>query len=187
MSSPQEITQLLIEWGEGESGALDKLLPLVQAELRRMAHAYMLREGVNHTLQPTALVNEAYLRLAEQKDVRWQNRGHFYAIAAKMMRRVLTDHARRRLRSKRGGGAEHADLDEASVMSVEKSAELVALDEALDRLAEIDPLKSQIVEMRHFGGLSVAETAEALRVAPVTVMRHWDLAKSWLAREVRGA
>lgn len=184
MSGSQEITELLKAWNGGDSGALERLLPHVEAELRRMAQAQMRREGAHHTLQPTALLNEAFIQLLKQNGVEWQNRDHFYAIAATLMRRVLTDHARRRLRSKRGGGAERVELDEASIMSAEKSAELVALDEALGRLAEIDPLKSRIVELRHFGGMSVEEAARALNVAPVTVIRHWNVAKAWLAREV---
>lgn len=184
--SRHEVTELLAAWSAGDGSALESLLPLVEAELRRLAHAYMAREGANHTLQSTAIVNEAYLKLVEQKNVRWQNRAHFYAISARVMRRILLDHARHRLRAKRGGGAAHVEFDEASVISTEKSAELVALDEALDRLAEIDSLKSQIIELRHFGGLSVEETAEALNVAPITVMRHWSLAKAWLRREIGG-
>lgn len=182
--SGHEISQLLAEWSEGDDSALERLLPLVEMDLRRVAHAHMQQEGIDHTLQPTALVNEAYLKLIEQRGVRWQNRAHFYAIAARVMRRILLDYAKHRLRAKRGGGAAHLELDEAAAMSVEKSAELVALDEALNRLAEIDQLKSQIVEMRHFGGMSVEETAEALGVAPITVMRHWNLAKAWLRREI---
>ena len=184
--SRQEISQLLAEWSDGDNSVLERLLPLVESELRRLAHAYMRKEGVNHILQPTALVNEAYLKLIEQKNVKWENRAHFYAIAARVMRRILLDHAKHRLRGKRGGGADHVEFDEASVMTAEKSTEILALDEALNRLAEIDPLKSQIVEMRHFGGLSVEETAAALQVSPITVMRHWNLAKAWLRREISG-
>lgn len=184
--APHEISKLLAEWGQGDESALERLMPLVEAELRRLARAYMRREGINHTLQPTALVNEAYLKLIEQKDVQWQSRAHFYAIAARVMRRILLDYAKYRLRDKRGGGAEHVEFSEASVMSIEKSMELVALDEALDRLARRDPLKSQIIGLRHFGGMSVEETAEALGVSPVTVMRHWNLAKAWLRREMAG-
>ena len=187
MEAKQEISQMLAAWSDGDESALEKLLPFVETELRRLARAYMYKEGLNHTLQPTALVNEAYLKLVEQKNVRWQNRAHFYAIAAKSMRRILLDHARRRLRAKRGGGADHLELDEFSVMTEEKSSTLIALDEALNRLAEIDPLKSRIVEMRHFGGMSVEETAEALKVAPITIIRHWNLAKAWLRREIGDA
>ena len=172
MSGSQEITELLKGWNEGDAGALERLLPHVEAELRRIAQAQMRREGAHHTLQPTALVNEAFIQLLKQNGVEWQNSGHFYAIAATLMRRILTDYARRRLRAKRGGGAERVELDEASIMSVKKGEELIALDEALDRLAEIDPLKSRIVELRHFGGMGVEETAKALNVAPVTVIRH---------------
>ncbi len=177
---PQNITELLAVWNTGDASAMERLMPLVETELRRIAYHYMQREGVNHTLQPTALVNEAYLKLNEQKGVRWQNRSHFFAIAAKLMRRVLVDHARKRLSNKRGGGAGRVELEEASALTPEKSAQLLALDEALERLAEVDSLKSQIVEMRHFGGMSVEETAEALNVAPITVMRHWNLARAWL-------
>lgn len=186
MDSPNEISELLAAWSEGDKTALEDVLPLVICELRRMAHAQMKKEGVNHTLQTTALVHEAYLKLVEQKDVRWQNRSHFFAIASKAMRRILLDCAKSRLREKRGNGAAHGALDEAVVISAEKSTELVALDEALNHLAKIDPLKSRIVEMRHFGGMSVEETAQALGIAPITVMRHWGLAKSWLRREIVG-
>ena len=144
----------------------------------------MRKEAINHTLQTTALINEAYLKLIEQKNVQWQSRSHFFAIASKVMRRILLDHAKTRLRDKRGGGAVHVEIEEAYNLSIEKSAELIALDEALDRLEEVDSLKSQIVEMRHFGGMSVEETAEALGIAPITVMRHWNLAKAWLRQEV---
>ena len=184
MSSDYEISELLVAWGRGKEAALDEVLPLVTRELRKMAHAHMRKEGFNHTLQTTALINEAYLKLIDQKNVNWQNRSHFFAIASKVMRRILLDHAKTRLRDKRGGGVVHVHLEDASNISAEKSKELIALDDALNRLAEVDTLKAQIVEMRHFGGMSVEETAEALGVAPITVMRHWNLAKAWLRLEI---
>lgn len=184
MSSKQEITQLLIDWSEGDATALEDLMPLVEGELRRIASHCMRRENPGHTLQTTALVNEAYLKLVDQTSAHWQNRAHFFAIAARIMRRILLDHARTQKRAKRGGGAVHIQLDGVA-LSTEKSNELYALDEALSRLEAFDPLKSKIVEMRYFGGLTVEETAEVLRLAPVTIMRHWSLAKSWLRRELR--
>jgi RNA polymerase sigma factor (TIGR02999 family) len=161
-------------------------MPLVEAELRRLAQFHMRRESPTHTLQPTALVNEVYLKLVDQTQARWHNRAHFFAVAAQLMRRILVDHARRHLRGKRGGGAGDVPLDEVMVISPKKSVELLAMDEALDRLARFDPLKARIVELRHFGGLSVKETAEVLQVAEITVMRHWGLAKSWLRLQLRG-
>lgn len=184
MDSSENISSLLQEWSDGDETALERLVPLVAGDLRRLAHAQMRRENSNHTLQTTALVNEAFLKLLEQKSVQWRNRAHFFAIAARLMRRVLLDYARRRLRDKRGNGAAHVELEEAFLLTAEKSAEIVRLDEALNQLAEIDALKSQIVELRHFGGLTVEETAAALNIAPITVMRHWGLAKSWLKREI---
>lgn len=159
-------------------------MPLVEGELRRLAAFHMRREGPGHTLQTTALINELYLKLVDQKQTQWHNRSHFFAIASQLMRRILVDHARRNLRDKRGGGAGKVALDDITIISPEKSAELLALDEALERLAKLDPLKSKIVELRHFGGLSVEETAEILHISGITVMRHWNLAKSWLRREV---
>jgi RNA polymerase sigma-70 factor, ECF subfamily len=166
--------------------ALDRLMPLVETELRRLARHHMRRESPTHTLQTTALVNEVYLKLVDQTQAKWQSRAHFFSIAAQLMRRILVDYARRNLRAKRGGGAADLPIAEAATLSFEKSAELLALNEALDRLAQLDPLKARVVELRHFGGLSVEETAEVLKVSVVTVMRHWSLAKSWLRREVRG-
>jgi RNA polymerase sigma-70 factor (ECF subfamily) len=186
MASQQEITQLLSELSGGEEGALDRLLPLVEGELRRIAARHMRRENPNHTLQTTALVNDAFLKLVGQREVRWQNRAHFFALSSQVMRRILLDHARGRARAKRGGDLDRVGLREAETVSRERSEELIALDDALNRLAEFDPLKSRIVEMRHFGGLTVEEAAEVLGVAPVTVMRHWSLAKAWLRRELRG-
>lgn len=184
MGSEQEISELLALCSKGNSSAMEEVFPLVICELRRMAHAHMRKEGGGHTLQTTALINEAYLKLIEQKNVDWQSRSHFFAVASKVMRHILLDYAKSRLRVKRGGGAIHVEFDDAVNVSVEKSTELVALDDALDRLSEIDPLKSKIVEMRHFGGMTVEETAEVLEVAPITVMRHWNLAKAWLRREI---
>lgn len=185
MPQPQEITGLLIAWNSGDKSAIDKLMPLVERELRRIAAQFMRRENQNHTLQTTALVNEAYLKLIDQKQTSWQNRAHFFALSAKLMRRVLLDHAKTGHRAKRGGDAIHIDIAEVAVIAPEINEELLALDEALKKLAEFDELKSRIVEMRHFGGLTVDEVAEVLHIAPVTVMRHWSLAKSWLRRELR--
>jgi RNA polymerase sigma factor (TIGR02999 family) len=182
----ESVTDLLIAWNDGDPSALDRLIPLVEGELRRLAKYQMRRESPGHTLQTTALVNEVYLKLVDQTHAHWHNRAHFFAIAAKIMRRILIDYARRNLRGKRGGGAADLPLDEAAVLTPEKSAELLALNEALDQLAAVDPLKARIVELRHFGGLSVKETAEVLNIAEVTVIRHWGLAKSWLRSQVRG-
>ncbi|HET8677000.1 MAG TPA: sigma-70 family RNA polymerase sigma factor [Blastocatellia bacterium] len=182
--SPDEVTQLLLDWGSGDKAALDKLMPLVYEELRRLAHRYMGRERPGHTLQTTAIVNEAYLRLIDQRNVQWQNRAHFFGIASHLMRRVLASYARSRRYAKRGGGARQVSLDEAMIVSEERVADMVALDEALNALAEIDERKSRIVEMRFFGGLSIEETAEVLGVSPGTVMRDWTLAKAWLRREI---
>ena len=185
MPPSSDITRLLIAWCEGDTKALGSLIPLVENELHRIARHYMRRENPGHTLQTTALVNEAYLRLVNQKNVRWQNRAHFFGIAAQIMRRILLNYARDRHRHKRGGRAVQVSLSEVAVMSEEKSAELIALDEALERLALIDERKARVVELRYFGGLSVEETAEVLKVAPVTIIRHWNMAKAWLARELR--
>jgi RNA polymerase sigma-70 factor, ECF subfamily len=185
VSPSSDITQLLIAWCEGDPKALESLMPLVERELHRLARHYMRRENPGHTLQTDALVNEAYLRLVDQKNVRWQNRAHFFGIAAQIMRRILLNYARDRHRAKRGGHAVQVSLSEVAVMSVEKSAELIALDEALERLALIDERKARVVELRYFGGLSVEETAEVLGVSSITVIRHWNMAKAWLARELR--
>lgn len=186
MSTQENVTELLLAWSNGDPAALDRLMPVVEAELRRLASHHMRREGTAHTLQTTALVNELYLKLVDQKQAKWHNRAHFYAVAANMMRRILIDHARRHIRLKRGAGVAEIALDDVDLASREKSAELLALDEALTRLALLDPLKSRIVELRHFGGLSVEETAEVLKISGITVIRHWGLAKAWLRREVRG-
>ena len=186
-TSPQEVTGLLLAWSEGEQAAFEKLVPLVYAELRRVAHRYMGRERPGHSLQTTALVNEAYLRLIDPRRVRWQNRAHFFAVSAQLMRRILVDFARSRQYLKRGGGAQKVSFDEGLVVSKEQGQDLVALDDALKALAVVDARKSQVVELRFFGGLSVAETAEVLKVSPDTVLRDWRLAKVWLAREMRKA
>jgi len=182
--SPHELTQLLIAWGNGDEAAREELMPLVYGELHRLAHGYMGKERVDHTLQTSALVNEAYLRLIDQKRVQWQNRAHFFGIAARMMRRILVDYARNRRYAKRGGDAFRVTLDETFIVPEERSAEVLALDHALNSLVEIDARKSQIVELRFFGGLSIEETAEVLQVSPGTVMRDWTLAKAWLRKEM---
>ena len=183
-SSPEEVTQLLVAWGNGNKAALEKLMPLVYDELRRLAHHYMRREHPGHTLQTTALVNEAYFRLVDQKHVHWQNRAHFFAISAQLMRRILIDHARSHQFVKRGGGAHKVSLDEVAVVAQEQAADLLALDDALRSLAAIDERKGRIVELRFFGGLSAEETAEALKISPRTVMREWSMAKAWLYRAI---
>jgi RNA polymerase sigma-70 factor (ECF subfamily) len=179
-----EVTQLLVDWGEGDQSALNKLIPLVYYELRRMAHRYMARESPDHTLQTTALVNDAYLRLSDQKSTNWQNRAQFFGIAAQLMRRILVDHARSHAYAKRGGGTIEVPLNEAAVVSPQRANDVLALDEALNQLAIIDPRKCQIVELRYFGGFTVEETAALLEVSGVTVMRDWSLAKAWLRREI---
>ena len=182
--SPQQVTQLLVAWGSGDQAARDELMPLVYEELRRLAHQCIRRERPGHTLQTSALLNEAYLRLIDQKNINWQDRAHFFGIAARLMRQVLVDYARKRRYAKRGGDVRRVPLDEAMIVSEERAADVVALDDALKLLAEIDPRQSQIVELRFFGGLSIDETAEVLAVSPGTVMRDWTLAKAWLRRAV---
>jgi RNA polymerase sigma-70 factor (ECF subfamily) len=182
--SPQQVTQLLVAWGGGDRAALDELMPLVYGELRRLAHRCMKRERPGHTMQTSGLVNEAYLRLVDQKNINWQGRAHFFGIAARLMRQVLVDYARRRRYAKRGDDARRVPLDEAMIVSKERAADVVALDDALKSLAEIDPRQSQIVELRFFGGLSIEETAEVLAVSPGTVMRDWTLAKAWLHKAI---
>lgn len=187
MSSPSEITDitgLLVCWSNGDQAALEKLMPLVERELHQLAHRYMRREQDGHTLQTTALINETFLRLVDQNRVRWQNRAHFYGIAAQIMRRVLMNYARDRKRDKRGGGAYKVSLSEADALSEQRSVELVALDEALQKLSAFDERKGRVVELRYFGGLSVKETAEVLNVSQITVARDWDVARAWLAREM---
>ena len=182
--SPEEVTGLLEAWGRGDQSALDKLTPLVYEELRRLAHHYMSRERLGHTLQTTALVNEAYLRLAGHKNVHWHNRAHFFAFSAQIMRHILVDHARGRAYAKRGGDARRVSLDEAAVMSPERAADLLALDESLNELATLDLRKSKIVELRYFGGLSIEEIAGVLKLSPVTIRREWRSAKAWLYKAV---
>jgi RNA polymerase sigma factor (TIGR02999 family) len=179
-----ELTQLLEAWSDGEEEALEKLAPLVHAELYRLAKRYMSRERPDHLLQTSALINEAYVRLIDWKAVRWQNRAHFFGVAAQIMRRILVDFARRRPRADKDAEAIRMSLDEAMTVSSERDRDLLALDEALKSLAEIDERKSQIVEMRFFGGLSVDETAEAMRISSITVIREWNKAKAWLYREL---
>jgi RNA polymerase sigma factor (TIGR02999 family) len=179
-SSTAKVTQLLLDWSEGDESALEMLTPLVHEELRRLAHHYMKSERPGHTLQTTALVNEVYLKLIDQKRVKFKSRTQFFALAATLMRHILVDHARSRQYLKRGGGAQRVSLDKALIVSGGRAEDLVALDEALLRLAAIDARKSKVVELRFFGGLSVEETAEALDVSAVTVMREWRMAKAWL-------
>jgi RNA polymerase sigma-70 factor (ECF subfamily) len=185
-SSQQEVTQLLRDWRGGDEGALEKLIPLVQPELHRLAHHYMSRERAGHTLQTTALLDEAYLLLVDHTKRNWQNRTHFVAAAARLMRRIMVDHARERHSLKRGGDALKVTLDEAASVTETRSKELLALDEALARLAVQDPRKGQIVELRYFGGLTVDETAEFLKMSKRTVEREWNMAKAWLYRTLSG-
>ena len=183
-----DLTGLLIEWGQGDKAALDRLTPLVYDEIRRIAHRYVQREREGQTLQTTALVNEAYLRLAGSANITWQNRAHFYAVTAQVMRRILIDHARRRQYVKHGGETQRVAFEvaisEVGLMSQPRAAELLALDEALDELARLDPRKSRVVELRYFGGLSLEETAKVLEVSLMTVRRDWRAAKAWLYKKV---
>lgn len=180
--SPPNVTQLLVNWNNGDSSALNQLLPLVNDELRRLARNYLRRESPGHTLQPTALVNEAYLRLIDQHHVQWQNRAHFFGIAAQLMRRILVDHARRHAYAKRGGGALQVSFDEGMAVTEAKAAELLAVNEALEKLTALDARKGRIVELRFFGGLNLDETAEVLHISSPTVQREWRAAKAWLHR-----
>ncbi len=183
--SPKDVTQLLLDWRDGNKEALDKLIPLVYDELRRLADHYLRRERPDHTLQATALVHEAYFRLVDQRNVDWQNRAHFFGIAAGLMRRILLEHARSHRAAKRGGDKQKLSLDEAMGLSKERDVDLVSLDDALTSLEAIDPQKSRIVELRFFGGLTIEETAEVLGVSPITVNRAWRITKAWLLREIR--
>ena len=185
-ASQQEVTQLLADWSDGDEGALDKLIPLVQPELHRLAHHYMRRERAGHTLQTTALLNEAYLQLVDDSTRNWQNRTHFMAGAAQLMRRIMVDHARERCSLKRGGGALRVTLDDAALVTEKRSEELLALDEALERLTAEDPRKSRIVELRYFGGLTEEETAAFLKLSDRTVRREWRMARTWLYRALSG-
>jgi len=182
-SSPQ-ITQLLHDWRGGDQHALERLTPVVYEELHRMAKRYMARERDGHTLQTTALINEVYLRLVKAKEVEWQDRAHFFAVSAQLMRRILTDFARSRGYQKRGAGAHQVPLEEAFTVSAEPSVDLVALEQALTRLGETDARKSKVVELRFFGGMTVEETAEVLQISAETVMRDWSMARAWLQREL---
>jgi RNA polymerase sigma factor (TIGR02999 family) len=183
-ASSNEVTLLLRAWGEGDVQALDRLAPIVYQELHRIARGYMARERTDHTLQTTALVNEAYVRLVDARQVTWHDRAHFFAVCARAMRRILVDHARSRGYVKRGGGKLRVQFDEAFGMAWSADSNLLELDEALDRLSILDPRKARVIEMRFFGGLSVEETAEALGISPETVMRDWKLARAWLYREL---
>ncbi len=180
-----EVSGLLRAWSDGDRAALDRLTPIVYDELRRLARHYMRRERPGHSLQTTALVNEAYMRLVDYKRMQWQNRSHFFAVSAQLMRRILVEHARRH-NLKRGGGVQHISIEETALVGGDRAANLVALDHAMEALAKFDPRKVRVVEMRFFGGLSVEETAEVLKVSPVTVMRDWSTAKAWLYRELAG-
>ena len=187
MSTPSQpdVTQLLLDWSNGNAESLDKLLPIVYQELRRLASHYIQQERPDHTLQATALVHEAYLKLIDTKDVRWQNRAHFFGVMAKVMRHILVDMARKRRADKRGGG-QKLPLDEAiNLPGEEEDVNLVALDEALDRLAEFDELQSQVVELRYFVGLTIEKTAEVLEISPATVKREWTAARAWLHQEIK--
>lgn len=182
-----EITQLLAQWREGNQSALDDLYPLVYDELHRLARRYMSRERKGHTLQTTALINEAYVRLVDQKNVPWANRSHFFAISAQIMRRILIDHARRHQYAKRGGGARQVSLEEAATVVPDQSEELLRLDEALKSLAEMDPRRSQVVELRYFGGLNNEEIAGVLHISENTVTRDWNMARAWLYQQLTGS
>src|SRR6266705_4312527 len=185
--SPQRVTELLAHWSHGDDAALAELTPLVYEELRRLAHRHMRGERPGHTLQTTALVNEAYLRLADQINPRWQNRAHFFAVAARAMRQILVSYARGQRSQKRGGGALKVELDEVAVVSPEESKEIVDLHEALERLGTLDSRKAQVVELKYFGGLNYDEMAEVLKISPVTVRRDWEFARAWLHTEWHNA
>jgi RNA polymerase sigma factor (TIGR02999 family) len=185
--APSQVTRLLGDWSSGDQRALEKLIPLVQPELHRLAHHYMSREAIGHTLQTTALLNEAYLQLVDDPKRSWQNRTHFVAAAAQLMRRIMVDHARERRAVKRGGGALKVSLDDAALVTERRSEELLALDEALEKLAALDPLKSQIVELRYFGGLTIEETATFLKMSHRSVEREWTLAEARLYRALSGS
>lgn len=184
-STSNEVTQLLVEWGQGDQQALNQLMPLVYNELHRIAARYLRRERAGHTLQSTALINEAYLRIVNINEITWQNRAHFFGVAAQIMRRLLVDHARSKLYAKRGGGAARVTLDEAIVGAAEREVDLLALDSALQLLAEIDPQQNRIIELRFFGGLTIEETAEVLGISTATVKRDWKMAKAWLFGKIK--
>jgi RNA polymerase sigma-70 factor, ECF subfamily len=184
VDAPKNVTQLLLAWSDGDQAALDQLVPLVYDELRRLARRYMARENPGHTLQTTALVNEAYMRLVDWKNVHWQNRAHFFGVSAQLMRRLLVDFARARHQIKRAGEAQRVSFEDALAVSVDRSADIIALDDALKTLATLNPRQAQVVEMRFFGGLSEDEIAEVLKVSTKTVKRDWQMAKAWLYREL---
>ena len=183
-SDSDNVTRLLLEWGDGNQQALEALVPLIYKELRNLAHNFLYRERLGHTLQTTALVHEAYLKLIDQNDARWQNRAHFFAIAAQAMRRILIDSARKHAAAKRGGPQAELSLDELADIALEPDINLLKLDEALNQLAKIDPRQSRIVELRYFGGLTIEETAEVISVSPATVKREWMMARAWLHQEI---
>jgi RNA polymerase sigma factor (TIGR02999 family) len=183
--STQQVSQLLMAWREGDAGAFDKLMPMVYDELRRLAHRYMRRVPAGQTLQTTALVHEAYLRLAGHGEVDWQSRVHFFAVCAQVMRGLLVDRARSRYAIKRGGGLQQVELNDAALQGPSQDEQLLILDDALERLSAIDPRKTRIVEMRYFGGMSVEETAQALNLSPITIKREWSKARAWLYREMQ--
>ena len=182
--SPSEITELLIDWNNGNQSALERLLPLVEKELHRLAHTYMKRESPNHLLQTTALVNEAYLKLIDQRKTRWQNRAHFFGIAAQIMRRILLNYARDQRCKKRGGGAAQVSLSEVALISHERTEEIIVLDEALEKLAKVDARKAKVIELRYFGGLNNREISEVLAISEITVVRDVNFATAWLMREI---
>jgi len=184
MDTSPDITQLLLAWSDGDREALEKLTPLVYRELKKLAESYMRRERAGHSLQPTALAHEAYIKLIDQQNVQWQNRAHFFGIAAQAMRRILVDHARARLAGKRGSGGAVVSLDEAVDVSDQRADQLIALDEALKRLAELDPKRGRVVELKYFGGMTLEETAEVLGVSRAKVIREWRMAKAWLYGEL---
>ncbi|HEX7708808.1 MAG TPA: sigma-70 family RNA polymerase sigma factor [Thermoanaerobaculia bacterium] len=185
MPNTADVTELLVNWSRGDKAALDRLMPLIYEEMRRIAARYLRNERSEHTLQPTALVNEAYMRLVGQKDVSWQNRAHFLGVSAEIMRRILVDHARRRQAEKRGGGVDLVTLDDQIDWPDQKDLSLLALDDALTLLSELDPQQSKVVELRFFGGLSVEETGEALGISATTVKREWRMARAWLLRQLQ--
>lgn len=183
-SAPHQVSRLLKEWSDGDETALEELMPLVYDELHRLAHAHMRREGRGHILQTSALINEAYLRLVDQPQIRWENRAHFFGIAARLMRRILVDEARKRDSNKRGGTTIQVPIDEVKHLAQKQAANVIALDDALKTLETIDPRQCEIVELRFFGGLSIEETADVLKVSPGTVMRDWTFARAWLRNEM---
>lgn len=184
-SDQDQVTQLLVRWSEGDSSAIEQLTPLVYQELHRLAHKHIQQENDGHTLQTTALVHEAYLRLVDQRNIRWQNRAHFFAVSAQVMRHILVDYARKKSSAKRGGVAQKVTLDDGAVVWKERSTELIALDEALQQLAEIHPRRSKVVELRYFGGMNNKEAAEVLKISEASIERDWRFAKAWLYRELQ--